>query len=79
MSEPGAVVIRPIPFPTFSYCQSLPLGVTEASGLGRLVAKNAMLEARVQVLEPITTNLFCCWQLPLGCGGASVLARLGAP
>ena len=35
--------------------------------------KDTVLEARVQVLNPIITNLICDWRLPLGCGGALVL------
>ena len=38
----------------FSCMSKSPLGVTESLGLGRLGAKNAALEARVQVLNPVT-------------------------
>ena len=58
-SEPGAVESDRYhfqPFPAYR----LPLGVTETLGLGRLGTKNAVLEARVQLLEPSTTNLLCC-------------------
>ena len=35
-----------------------PLGVTETSGLGRRGAKNAVLEARVQVLNPVPPTCY---------------------
>ena len=35
--------------------------------------RTLVLEARDQVLNPLTTNLIRDWRLPLGCGGASVL------
>ena len=38
-------------------CRSLLLSMMETSGLERLGAKHAVLEARVQSLEPSTTNL----------------------
>ena len=49
------------------------MGCDEASGLGRLAMKDTCLEARVQVLNPITTNLTCDWRLPFGCDGTTVL------
>ena len=55
-----------------------PLGMAETSGLGRLGAKNAVLDARVQVLNPVPPTCYV-GQLPSECGGASVLVRLDDP